>query len=159
MKIENAQNMIEDGMRHLAFATGLSMHQSKRGKYFALEHPASAASSQTETIDTPRKLPGVQEVEFDFCSLGMTSADGMGQALVKKRTRIITNCPALIEELRKHQCTRGHRHVPLVHGRASACKECPIEFCKTVCRAVANTNDMNVKQKRSPEGKSCCKRH
>ena len=96
MKIESAQNMIEDGMRHLAFATELSIHQSKRGKYFALEHPASAASWQTETIDALRKLPGVHEVEFDFCSLGMTSSDERGQAPVKKRTRIITNCPALI---------------------------------------------------------------
>ena len=31
MKIESAQNMIEDGMRHLAFAAELSIHQSKRG--------------------------------------------------------------------------------------------------------------------------------
>ena len=107
MMIDNAQNMIEDGMRHLAFATELSVHQSKRGKYFVIEHPASAASWQTETIDTLRSLPGVREVEFDFCSLGMTSKDEMGQAPVKKRTRIITNCPALIDELRKHQCTRG----------------------------------------------------
>ena len=66
MKIQNAQNMIEDGMRHLAFATELSVYQSKRGKCFALEHPASSARWQTETIDALRKLPGLQEVELTF---------------------------------------------------------------------------------------------
>ena len=132
-EIESAQDMIEDSMRHHAFATELSVHQSKKGKYSALEHPASAASWQTEAVDTLRKLPGVREVEFDFCSLGMTSADEMGQALVKKRTRIITNCPALIDELRKHQCTKDHRHVP-------SCQEYPIECCKAVCRGSIESN-------------------
>lgn len=149
MNVEKAPDMIEDGMRHLAFATELSIHQSKRGKSFALEHPASAASWQTETIHTLRNLPGVQEVEFDFCSLGMTSTNELGQAPVKKRTRIITKCSALAEELRRHQCTRDHRHLPLVHGRASACQEYPIECCKAVCRAVASQIDTDIKRERS----------
>ena len=38
MKMSKARDMIEDGMRHLAYAAELSMHQAKRGKYFAIEH-------------------------------------------------------------------------------------------------------------------------
>ena len=95
MTIGNAQSMIEDGMRHLAFATQLSIWQVKHSRYFALEHPASAASWDTEVLALLRSMKGVVEVEFDFCALGMRSEDEYGVAPVKKRTRIITNCPAL----------------------------------------------------------------
>ena len=54
-----------------------------RGKYFALEHPASAASWHTEVMQALRDIPGVAEVEFDFCALGMVSSDDKGVAPVK----------------------------------------------------------------------------
>ena len=149
MTTRDAQSMIEDGMRHLSFAAHLCMHQARQSRYFALEHPASAASWNTEVIEMLRGLPGVREVEFDFCSLGMVSTDDQGTAPVKKRTRIITNCPALIEALQDCQCSRDHRHVQLVHGRASACQCYPPEFCRLVCRAVAYQLDKDLKIKRA----------
>ena len=94
-------------------------------------------------------LPGVAEVEFDFCALGMKSSDEHGPAPVKKRTRIITNCPELVRALKERQCTKDHRHVPLVHGRASACQEYPMKFCRVVCRAVAVQADKDKKTNRS----------
>ena len=147
--MESADAMIQDGMRHLAFSAHLCLRQAKAGRYFALEHPVSAASWDTEVLQMIRSVPRAAEVEFDFCSLGMVSSDDEGEAPVKKRTRIITNCPALVEALRKHQCSGDHRHVQLVHGRAAACQQYPVEFCRTVCRALARQLDVDLKKERS----------
>ena len=149
MKIQDAQEMIEDGMKHLAFATHMCILQAKHLQYFALEHPVSAASWDTEVLGLLRSIQGAEEVEFDFCALGMVSEDENGVAPVKKRTRIISNCPALIRALKMMQCSRDHRHVPLVHGRASACQVYPPDFCKLVCRSTAAQLDTDVKLARA----------
>ena len=100
MLVKDAQSLVEDGMRHLAFSAHLCVQQARSGRYFALEHPVSAASWDTEVLAMVKALPGVEVVEFDFCALGMVSADEWGTAPVKKRTRVMTNCPALIRALR-----------------------------------------------------------
>ena len=87
MKIRDAQEMIEDGMKHLAFAAHMCILQAKHHRYFALEHPVSAASWDTEVLGLLRSIQGAEEVEFDFCALGMVSEDENGVAPVKKRTR------------------------------------------------------------------------
>ena len=79
----------------------------------------------------------------------LTSTDELGTDPVKKRTRIITNDPALVEALKLCQCRRDHRHVQLLHGKASACQEYPIEFCRTICRAVAIQVDRDLKVARA----------
>ena len=149
MTIERAQEFIEDGMRHLSFAAHLCIRQARQSRYFALEHPVSAASWDTEVLELLRSIPGVMEVEFDFCALGMTSTDEQGTGPVKKRTRIITNCPELVAALKICQCSRDHRHVQLVHGRASACQCYPPEFCRLVCRSVAAQLDKDAKLARA----------
>ena len=125
--------MIADGMRHLALATHMCLDQTRAGRFYALEHPSTPVSWDTDVLELLRGSPGATEVEFDICELGMTSTDEPGTDPVKKRTRIITNCPALVEALKLCQCRRDHRHVQLLHGKASACLEYPIEFCRTTC--------------------------
>ena len=116
MPVRDMESSIAGGMRHLAFSVHLALHQARAGRYFAVEHPVGAASWHTETLSILRGIPGVVEVEFDFCMLGMTSVDEQGEAPAKKRTRIATNCPELARALRRYQCSGDHRHVRLVQG-------------------------------------------
>ena len=108
----------------------------------------TAKSWETKTLEALRQAPGYIEVEFEFCTMGMVSSDNEGEAPVKKRTRIGTNCPAVAEALAVMQCAGGHRHVQLLQGRASACQQYPVYFCKVVCRAVARQLDRDLKSKR-----------
>ena len=64
-------------------------------------------------------------------------------------SHIVTNCPALVEALEACQCTRDHRLVQLVHGRASACQCYPPAFCLLVCGSVTNQLDKDLKAMRS----------
>ena len=118
--------MISDGVRHLAFAMHFALVQARGGRYFIFEHPMTAKSWETKTLEALRQAPGYIEVEFDFCTMGMVSSDNEGEAPVKKRTRIGTNCPAVAEALAVMQCAGGHRHVQHLQGRASACQQYPV---------------------------------
>ena len=73
MQVGNAEDMIADGMRHLAFATHICLEHTRAGRYYALDHPSTAVSWDANVLELLRGSPGATEVEFDFCELGMTS--------------------------------------------------------------------------------------
>ena len=80
-----------------------------RGKRrFMYEHPATATSwSAVASLAQLRRTPVVQEVLFDQCALGLKSPRGEP---MKKKTRVLSNCGALIRELAKYQCDKSHSH-------------------------------------------------
>ena len=80
-------------------------------------------------------------VNFDFCMLGLLSKDQDGEGPAKKRTGIMTNSPMLAEKLKQVQCSKEHRHVMLMNGRARKCQTYPDEFCRLVCKTVMRENN------------------
>ena len=58
-----------------------------------------------QSIRQMRMLEGVHVVKFDFCMLGMLTADRHGKpAAAKKRITVMTNSPAIATLLREAQC-------------------------------------------------------
>lgn len=82
------------------------------------------------------KLPGVMIVDFEFCQYGMKSKGRFGEATAKKRTKIMINSVRLAQGLLKSQCTKDHRHAPLINYTAGLCQGYIDEFCDEICQAV-----------------------
>ena len=137
METEEVRRRLEDGLKHVKFALELCLEQYRNGRLFLLEHPAGASTWSTEMIANMEKLPGVEVVTFDFCTLGMKAQDKDGEMRpAKKRTSVITNSSSTQLLLREAQCHRQHRHVKLLDGRAKACEIYPEKFCRLVCEGV-----------------------
>ena len=64
----------------------------------------------------------------DMCAFGMWQKDHAGQSLVVKPTGLMTNAGEIASELNR-TCTGGHRHIPLVGGRAHRAEVYPGELC------------------------------
>eukprot|EP00959_Pyramimonas_sp_CCMP1952_P446065 9339167-Pyramimonas_sp.AAC.1 len=78
--------------------------QVSRGRFFALEHPASASSWKLESTRHILGLPGVSRETLDQCMHGL-SVDGEG--LSKKPTSIMSNSPPLLAHCRR-RCSGDH---------------------------------------------------
>ena len=135
---------IDDGLKHLAFAVLICLLQHHRGRYFLIEHPASAKSWSTRVMQALLSLPRVKRVVFDFCMLGMVSEDEFGRGAARKRTAVAANSEMIAAELEMTQCDGSHRHVALLGGRPRACHEYTEEFCHLVCRAYARQIAMDT---------------
>ena len=133
---EEVQQQFKEAIAHVSFAVLMCLRQAKAGRKFVFEHPAGAMSWQMGLMNKLFLLGGAGQVNFDFCMFGMEAADKFGPGSARKRTRIVTNSTALLKGLAKFQCNRGHRHVPLLAGRAAACQKYPDEFCDFVCKPV-----------------------
>ena len=133
---------LEAAMKHLKFALEMCLKQHRAGRLFIFEHPAEATSWSYEMIVEFGKLDGVRKVLFDFCRLGMMTADDNGnEAYAKKRTAILTNSDATATLLRHAQCLGNHRHEPLLNGKASACQQYPDKFTMAICEGVKREMD------------------
>ena len=108
MSPERAFQLWSRGMNFLTHAMQAATLQVSRGQLFAFEHPAGASSWKQECVATVRALPGVMEVTFDQCMLGLTSK--VDKIPLRKRTRILTNCVALVRHLSGARCDRSHQH-------------------------------------------------
>ena len=87
--------------------------QIKAGRFFWFEHPQRAASWKLPEVQQVGSLPGVQQVSFDQCMLGLrTKTSGVR---MRKRTTIMTNLPQLADAFRGCMCSRDHEHQPM-HG-------------------------------------------
>ena len=54
---------------------------------------------------------------------------------VRKRTKFMTNCPELAEELGR-RCNNQHTHQQLINGRAKDASKYPEELCQAICRGL-----------------------
>ena len=83
-----------------------------------------------------RDAEDVFDVVLHACQFGLKSTDSLGEGLVKKPTRVITNM-ASIAGMLDRQCTGDHRHVHLVSGKAKAAAEYTEDFCKAIVDGIA----------------------
>ena len=74
MDKDKVQEVLWNGMRHLAFAVDMCLLQERDGRFYALEHPNGAMSWATGIMQTLLNLKGSQRVAWDFCMLGMKTA-------------------------------------------------------------------------------------
>jgi hypothetical protein len=75
-------------------------------------------------------------VEVDMCDFGLTASDEYGEALVRKRTKVLTNSPEVARRIAR-KCTGDHRHVHLIGGRAKRAQLYPRAFSQAVCEGIA----------------------
>ena len=61
----------------------------------------------------------------------------------RKRTKFMTNCPEIAEELRK-RCSGRHIHQQLINGRAKEAGKYPEELCRAICRGLMRAMEMQV---------------
>ena len=121
---------------HILFCFEMYEIQRRSGRYFAHEHPSSASSWKLPVVLEMLLKEDVELIEIDMCDFGMTATDELGEALVRKRTKMLTNSPEVARRVAR-KCTGDHRHVHLVGGRAKRAQLYPRLFSRAVCEGVA----------------------
>ena len=110
--------------------------QRRAGPDFAHEHPSLDSSWSLPVVLEMFLWADVELVEIDMCDFGLTASDEFGEALVRKRTKMLTNSPEVARRVAR-KCTGDHRHVHLVGGRAKRAQLYPRAFSRAVCEGVA----------------------
>ena len=97
------------------------------------EHPAGATSWKEKSVVEVAAMPDVGMCSVDMCAYGLRAQDQHGEGYAQKRTRLMTNMPALLEGMPR-QCQGDHRHVILLDGRAKDAARYTDAFCKQVVK-------------------------
>ena len=97
------------------------------------EHPCTASSWEDRSLCDLIATKGVIVSVLDMCRYGMVASDKLGEAPVRKTTRIATNVPEIAQIL-SARCEGGHRHVHLVSGRTRHAAVYSEGFCQSVIR-------------------------
>ena len=92
---------------------------SQEWTFFAFEHLMTASSWEQACVQRVQALPGVQQVDFDQRMLGLNRK--VSEIPMRKRTRILTNMPALVHLLRDARCDGAHPH-QVIQGSEGGCK-------------------------------------
>lgn len=101
MPAEAVRQRWADAMLMLTHSMQCASKQVHNQRCFAFEHPASASSWKQQCVKSVMALPGVECVVFDQCMVGLRSK--VHGTPMRKRTRIMTNCPKVIlKETKKH---------------------------------------------------------
>ena len=120
-------------MEMLLFSIELAWHQIHEGRHFVLEHPLSACSWQTESLQLLAAADGVSRVPLDMCSFGLQVGPNYYS---KKPTAVLTNCEWVRRELEGRRCDGTHPHLRLEGGLPSKAQEYPGAFVRAVVRGV-----------------------
>ena len=129
---------------HVKFCLGIYKIQMKAGRYFLHEHPNSASSWSMPEVVEMMAHEDVDVTTCDMCAYGLKTSDDIGEALVEKRTKLMSTPPEVLKRVGL-QCdnraaqTKGekHRHADTTNGRARRCQVYPKQFCRAVCAGVA----------------------
>ena len=133
---EVVRREMDQACAHIMFCFEMYELQRKAGRYFAHEHPSSASSwSRPEVLEMLLR-DDCELVEVDMCDFGLTASDEYGEALVRKRTKVLTNSPEVARRIAR-KCTGDHRHVHLIGGRAKRAQLYPRAFSQAVCEGIA----------------------
>ena len=132
---EKYEEMMRLAISHIEFSITLYREQLNNGRYFLHEHPATAGSWNLPCMKNLLEEKGVMRVVGDMCRFGMTSRDASGEGLVMKPTGYMTNSPFIGEEL-GIRCTKDHRHIHLIGGRARAAEVYPAELCIAILKGL-----------------------
>ena len=103
---------------------------------FYLEHPLTASSWRMPGLEALRAAEDVFDIVLHACRFGLNSIDCLGEGLVKKPTRVITNMASIAGHIDR-QCTGYHRHVHLVSGKAKAAAQYTDDFCKAIVDGIS----------------------
>ena len=128
----------DEGVHHVDISmTGASL-QLKKKKKFMYEHPERAKSWELPQVKAVRAHPSVLAVEFDQCMLNLRAPNNK---LMKKRTRIMTNCVWLARTLSSYQCDRSHEHQRIEgnmagHSLSWWAQHYPDELCEILAASV-----------------------
>ena len=85
----------------------------------------------------------VDVVTCDMCPYGLKITDALGEVLVEKRTKLMSNPPEVFKRVgrqceNKNAQSQGekHRHADTTCGRAKKCQVYPEKFCRAVCAGI-----------------------
>eukprot|EP00972_Heterocapsa_arctica_P005178 769013-Heterocapsa_arctica.AAC.1 len=81
------------------------MELGRNGRYWLIENPHTSEAWRLKAMMRLRSRKDTCEALLDMCGFGMK--DKCNGLLVKKATRILTNCEPIAVLLRK-KCTRNH---------------------------------------------------
>ena len=130
------------GERHLHTSVRFYRKQHEEGRYFLHEHPDGADSWHDPEVLALQSLPGVYTVNGPMCKWDLELEDPRrGTGLIYKRTRWLTNCPALANVL-DTRCTNEaggpyHAHLSLIGGGlARKAAKYPIKLVRAVLKAL-----------------------
>ena len=90
---DNMREMIDYGIKHLAFALDLCEIQRRNGLYFLLEHPAGASSWTTSPMQRMLKRDGVQTYEGDMCCYDLRQVVGGEEFFYKEAYEVPNQQP------------------------------------------------------------------
>lgn len=147
--VNEVEAKLGSAVRHLIFAMEFCRWQASRGKLFVFEHLATATSWKLHVIREVMKIENTVLIDFDFCHYGMATEGDQGNALVKKRTTLMTNSTRIAQRIKRAQCSKDHEHAHLINFKAKACEIYPERFCKDICLGIKD--EINDKQHRKGE--------
>ncbi len=141
---EKYQKALRAAKEHVKFCLELYDMQMKAGRYFLHEHPHSASSWAMPEVLKMLMIDEVDVMVCDMCAFGMIIKDPDGEALARKRTRVMSNSPEVLKRLNK-RCANAeakdadakHRHADTTCGRVKKCQVYPREFCRAICAGIA----------------------
>ena len=128
-------------VRHLHTNIHFYRRQMKRGRYFLHEHPLGAGSFKDPQMIELMNEPGVMVVDGPMWRWDLRElCPRQGEGLAYKRTRWVTNCPALARTLQSECSNKGggpvHRHFHLQGGMATQAAEYPPKLVQAVLKAL-----------------------
>ena len=119
----------------LRFTCAMAKMQVKARRYFAFEHPLTAASWNESCLVELLNLESVGRVRVDMCRYGLTAEDRGDIGPVLKPTWFASNCPALLQGIgARCECTRPHVH--LIGGKAAAAAKYTPALCRAILRCI-----------------------
>ena len=137
MSVEKAMWMLGEGVEHLAFSMELFQWQVMQGRWALFEHPSTSRAWSEECVQEVLQMPGVLKVTGDQCQFQLQV--NPEEDLNRKSTSFMTNSSCIARKLAV-RCQGGHRHQPLVSGRAKKAEVYPEELCKAVVRGLKEEN-------------------
>ena len=135
----DVQAKIDEGMVHLRFVCKVYQYQIRNNRYFLHEHPRLAKSWSTSPVQNILKHDSVYVTKCDQCQYGAVShTDSGGVAPILKPTKFMSNSLPMLKRLSK-VCKGGHKHQPLLAGRAAAAAFYPLPLLRAILQGVADT--------------------
>ena len=130
-KTEIPRDDLKRAMDCVRFCVEIANYQRSKHRYFYFEHPLTASSWTMPELQDLMGQMDVESVVLHMCAFGLTSSDALGEGLVKKPTRVLTNMPGIATALDR-KCSEDHRHVQLMNGRAKAAAHYSDGFCNAI---------------------------
>ena len=108
MDPEEVSTRMREARCMLLFTVQVAKYQCRRHKFFCVEHPHRATSWQEECFVDLMSETGCFTVDFDQCRTGLQCPNS--NKPLKKRTRLLSNAPAIRQVFAPLQCNCHQAH-------------------------------------------------